>query len=1083
MPCDLNQRGRTPLVTISGALVSYLHTVLGFLSFFGALVLALGWHYKQVVKNGIAGWPDEWWPSVSATIGDWYPERNVFQIGIALMSGPRFALVFLSALLVSLASPSHSRRAVILAITGTARTFACGGWVYVTSTDDHDFHDMAMVAYLLLTPAWMYISGTSLSLSIPANPQRGDATAESQVRLNKGNRLRKIAAAAFFGMIPFMVFFFYRHKVLEIPGAYTHYAFLEWGLIVFDLLFDAASVYDLSRLEIHIVEATEPSKTDGPLRLKDLVDGAFIRGGPQEAIASGAWNASETLGRLLPRLGRSSSENAVDEQLKGHNTAAEMGPTRVWIAFASDVYLNFVFWTNTTGLLPTLFFFSVYNLSIGGEEAAVLSQAFALGLLLLLWPIRKALVRNDGHVGLISSSTLALLHALTLPSMACWWWSSQHGRLLLVILGAGLGSIALAVEWGRAWELGTLNRKLSTWLFALLITNVAKYANHSNHPLWVFMNNSNGGQNLIGLTLALAALCELYFRPTETMPAAIKRRFRTPRNPLHGTVAALGLGSMLYALPMFISDSGTMIAWTWTGYPVKGPMALTHGCFVIALMAMSVLLAHKLSAGPTGSALARHPAFFALGCAAFYALLKLNDWPAFLLGALPIAFWLPITMHPILQFAMQFNPIRISAAAWLVASIMVFFEVLTVAYAFVPVIGPMMREKTWLMLCAQQAFVGLSLLYCKPDGQEPEAEAKEEPVAYRTRSLDSTKNKDSRFFNALLVGLVAAVLASATVPFWRKVAVTPTSHPEERLVTAGIHTVHFGHDQHLYDSTRRLSSIYKEMDLDIIGMLETDLHRVVYGNRDLTQWLSQEMGMYADIGPSPKGHTWGAVLLSKFPIINSTHHLLPSPHGELAPAIEAWLDIYGVQTQVIVSHNGQEEDPLDRELQTKRIAELFSNAWPNPALFLGYVVTKPHAERPSPYKILFEDGRIQDVDPTDMDRWCEYIGFRALERVGYVRVSRFTVSDTELQTIKLRIPPIGYQLDPDTDPRPQRMSNDSLPLSWQYPWHFYAPTAMVYNQHMYFPRYLPDYFAVDRFAPYDQWSVRWEPPAEQSEKV
>lgn len=67
------------------------------------------------------------------------------------------------------------------------------------------------------------------------------------------------------------------------------------------------------------------------------------------------------------------------------------------------------------------------------------------------------------------------------------------------------------------------------------------------------------------------------------------------------------------------------------------------------------------------------------------------------------------------------------------------------------------------------------------------------------------------------------------------------------------------------------------------------------------------MGMYADIGPGPNKHTWGAILLSKFPIINSTHHLLPSPNGELAPAIEAWLDIYGVATQVIVSHNGQEE--------------------------------------------------------------------------------------------------------------------------------------------------------------------------------
>jgi hypothetical protein len=30
-------------------------------------VLAMALHYKQVVKNGVAGWPEEWVPSVSAT--------------------------------------------------------------------------------------------------------------------------------------------------------------------------------------------------------------------------------------------------------------------------------------------------------------------------------------------------------------------------------------------------------------------------------------------------------------------------------------------------------------------------------------------------------------------------------------------------------------------------------------------------------------------------------------------------------------------------------------------------------------------------------------------------------------------------------------------------------------------------------------------------------------------------------------------------------------------------------------------------------------------------------------------------------
>ena len=85
-----------------------------------------------------------------------------------------------------------------------------------------------------------------------------------------------------------------------------------------------------------------------------------------------------------------------------------------------------------------------------------------------------------------------------------------------------------------------------------------------------------------------------------------------------------------------------------------------------------------------------------------------------------------------------------------------------------------------------------------------------------------------------------------------------------------------------------------------------------------------------DVGPGPNSHTWGAVLLSKvsfssgqgiveyqafqrlhtqFPIIRSIHHLLPSPDGELAPAIEATVNIYGTEVTVIVAHNGQGKVP------------------------------------------------------------------------------------------------------------------------------------------------------------------------------
>lgn len=229
------------------------------------------------------------------------------------------------------------------------------------------------------------------------------------------------------------------------------------------------------------------------------------------------------------------------------------------------------------------------------------------------------------------------------------------------------------------------------------------------------------------------------------------------------------------------------------------------------------------------------------------------------------------------------------------------------------------------------------------------------------------------------------------------------------------------------------------MQLDIIGLLETDLYRPCFGQRDLTRLIVEELGYHVDLGPGPNSHTWGAALLSKFPIINSTHHLLPSPHGELAPAIEAVLDVYGTEVTVVVSHNGQEETPLDRELQSKALARIMSSARPRPVIFLGYVVTKPHAERPAPYKYLVEDGLMNDVDKEDTDRWCQYIFYRGLYRTAYARISRGSITDTEMQIGQFVAPKYGYSLRNDTEvAKYLRTSKDQLPADHWFPSEYFG---------------------------------------------
>lgn len=83
---------------------------------------------------------------------------------------------------------------------GVFRTLTCGGWTYITSTDDHDWHDIFMISYLVATLPWTV---GCLMLS-PPNPT--------------AIKLRKYLAGAFFGTLVPLIYFFIQHKVHRVAG-------------------------------------------------------------------------------------------------------------------------------------------------------------------------------------------------------------------------------------------------------------------------------------------------------------------------------------------------------------------------------------------------------------------------------------------------------------------------------------------------------------------------------------------------------------------------------------------------------------------------------------------------------------------------------------------------------------------------------------------------------------------------------------------------------------------------------------------------------------------------------------------------
>ncbi|KAL8909170.1 MAG: hypothetical protein Q9207_000344 [Kuettlingeria erythrocarpa] len=885
------------VVAFSGKWVSWLHTAVAYSAFIGALVTGLALHYQKIVENEYYGYPQEWFPSVSATIGDRYPERAVFQFFIAMTSGPRFVLVFLWYILT--ARPNSNLPKIVAAV-GVFRTLSCGGWTYVTSTDDHGWHDIFMISYLVATLPWTL---GCLALS-PNNP--------------KAVKYRKIFAGSFFGTLVPLIYFFIQHKIHKVPGAYTIYAFFEWALILFDVGFDAVTALDFEGFELVIRDLTGSSRGETPRVADQLI-----------------------------------------EREKDKPIAKVFGTGLLWteaLDAAADVYNGYVFWSLLTSLGLTVWYFPLWHMGISGYEVMVMSTVSPF--LLVNASIRSVVIRN-----------VRFVHFLSLSGLLAFLIKAPELRLFSVAFGVAMSCLAWSAMWyAEGSQMTRLESRILAWSIGLIASSTAKFAHWTNNPIWPIMHAENGGWNKVGLLLATLAI----WRSTRTGNFARGGSDLADRPQASPVLASLGLGGLFFGMHSLLSDSSTMILWVWEGFPVRGPIA-ANGVLTIAAMGGGVLLGmfyQKLVTSWTSLLIAGTGAFI---------LTNYHNWFGYV-GALLLATYLTAIANPLISSAVRHGPVTFGLG-FLIYNIMVLAHVWVVAYAFVPG-GPLMREHTDWVMTATMFFLAAGI-YAIPRAANGKR---------RTRPAVNVLNRSASYYTYVLVIVELIALAVSYLRF-------PTNdyvpyHKDDKVITAGIWTIHFSLDNDMWSSERRMRDLIKELEVDVIGLLESDLQRIIMGNRDATQYLAEDLGMYVDYGPGPNKHTWGSALLSKFPILNSTHHLLPSPVGELAPAIHATLDAYGELVDVVVFHSGQEEDVEDRRLQSEYLAKLMRES-PRPLILLSYLVLKPGEGNYHTY--IGDKSAMKDIDPSDWDRWCEYILYKGIRRSGYARVSRSTITDTELQ--------------------------------------------------------------------------------------
>ncbi|CAH6721466.1 protein Cwh43p [[Candida] jaroonii] len=893
-------------ITINGKYIAIAHGLFAYSAFLSALVIGCYLHYHKIVKNSSFGYPDEWFPSVSAAIGDRYPERSIFQILIAVTSGPRFLLLLLNFL--KCYNPQKSNKLCYFTIiSGVIRTFTCGGWVYITSTDDHDWHDIFMISYIVLTIPW--------TIGI------------SKLSSGRAKTGRILTGSSFFLTLIPLVYWFIQHKVHVRPGAYSIYAYFEWALILLDVGFDCWSILDFQDLEISIGGS-------GLNVTKKVTKSSNKSDKPQKLVVEDDFSLFE---------------------------------------FVINVVNSFILWSILTSLFLCVWYFPLWHMGISGYEASIV-VLFLAPLFILVPFLHKGMAKFP-----FITRTLSVISGI-----GAYKVHEPEYKLLAVSIGSFFSILSFTNELSALVKNNDHKRLYSysvAFMTGLLLSSIIKFGYYSNNPIWAVMHKPNGGHNEIGIFIGLVSS---FLTPATTFKPK-------NQNQLQGgsmVLSILGFGGIFFCLFAYLTDSSILIFWNWSGFPVTGPTPITGALPHFASIAFGILFSISNKRWIISTI-----GFQIVGLLAAVSLVLFEDWNGFI-GSCVWSFYLS-SIFPLVVFTtVPFHSV-IFSLSFFVCIILCLASVWIVAYAFVPG-GFLLRERTDIM-------VGLSYLFSVLGVWNYKLILKKSKVV---------KFDIGKIWSKTLIVLTILLSLSTAFLFSRHFEnreIKPFEHHKRsKSFNAGIWCVHFGIDNDMWSSHDRMRDLINDAELDIIGLLETDTERLIGGNRDFTQKIAEDLKMYVDYGPGPNKHTWGAALLSKFPIIKSQHFLLPSPVGELAPAILATLDIYGEFVDVVVFHSGQEEDVEDRRLQSLALQDIMGSS-SRPMVLLSYLVTKPLEGNYFTYSS--EKSRMHDIDSTDWDRWCEYIMFRDLKKVAYARISRSTITDTELQVGKFKLLDGNYEDD------------------------------------------------------------------------
>lgn len=632
-------------------------------------------------------------------------------------------------------------------------------------------------------------------------------------------------------------------------------------------------------------------------------------------------------------------------------------PAKSTFSFTAAVVLwallAYVFLQLVAGLIEKTYAYGLLQTGIPTEVASIL-LLFTPVLMLRSRRTSRRFLQLTGSLGLLLWAT-----SLTL---------NTRGKLVACGLGTGVFMLFLpSVVWlaSRQRRPGAGLELAAGLALAELLSTLLRAANSGSDP------TGTGSWWIFGWVLA--AMGALLLNAWLSQPAALAGVPSARPHESRGRVAVLCVGLICAPLLLFLGFASPAVIARWSGGSYVGLVSLTTAVTVIWLFAtVRFEAATNLS---RRAVLVWGVCFTLLLTLAIFlyqvSLPTINSayplleaapgrLPGLMLGA-------ALVLHPLIFFAAgatfqalidEAPPLNRLAGGFLLAGLVLLVaspaHAFTTIYDYVPVVGPIFRDRFWLVYLVPGLGMTLPLTVVK------------------TEALNLWPAREKPASAAAICGAILALAAILSVALS---GANVTQPPAGKPLRVASYNLQQGYNR---AGEKDFSGLLRDLaasDADVIGLQETDTARITGGNDDLVRFLADHLGTNAYYGPKTVNGTFGIALLSRYPIRNPRTYYMAST-GEQTAAIVAEIEADGKVYHVIVTHLGN-DGPIIQQQQVLQIASGLDNV-----IAMGDFNFNPSGEQ---YRLTI--GRLEDAWQAAGEQNTDPLSFNLEERIDHIFIS------------------------------------------------------------------------------------------------